>query len=331
MPHQVTIVEAGPNRELCDSFREGFQRLPSFVTERTPKFVVIKPNLCDIATWETGVTTDPTWLTVLAQELRTLWPGIAIKVVESDAISAYRAFRSCDETYDRLGFREIAAAADVELINLSREESWEVGISTFPEPLRIPALLFEDFFFVSVANVKLHPYERFTGVMKNNYGLLPQPDRSALHMRLPEVLFSIYQLCRTDLAILDGRIGLEGKGPIIGRPKRLNRLIMGTDALAVDHVACKLIGLDHKSIPHLKYASRQTNFEVDAIQTAGDTTPNPFVTDNPETNSLIIAKFAVRRFCNRFEKASIKATNVFFKARKNPSGFLRGVLRRLGV
>jgi uncharacterized protein (DUF362 family) len=74
--------------------------------------VIIKPNLCDNAAWETGVTTDPEWIRVLATAIRRHRPEAMIQVVESDAISAYRAFRSADETFDRLEYREVAKAVN---------------------------------------------------------------------------------------------------------------------------------------------------------------------------------------------------------------------------
>jgi uncharacterized protein (DUF362 family) len=251
-----------------------------------------------------------------------------IQVVESDAISAYRAFRSADETFDRLGYREVAKAVGVELVNLSKAPSWEVQVPTFPEPVRIPALFFEDFFFISVANVKLHPYERFTGIMKNNYGLLPQADRTALHMRLPEILFTIYELCRTDLAILDGRIGLEGHGPIIGRPKRWNRVIVGNDALAVDVAACRLIGLNPARVPHLRHACRRLGLRAADLSVTGDQTVEPFVQDDPATPSLIIAKFALRRMLARLEQGLMRATNWAFECRRDPVAFCARIARR---
>jgi len=302
---------------------------PALLPPSIPAHVVIKPNLCDNAAWETGATTDPAWLGVLAQVLRARRPDVAIDVVESDAISAYRAFRSCNETFERLGFVAAAREAGVRLVNLSKEESWETQVPGFPGPIRVPALFFEEFFFISLANVKLHPYERFTGILKNNYGLLPQPDRSGLHVRLPEMLFTLHQLCRTDLAILDGRIGLEGKGPIIGRPKRLNRLVIGNDALAVDQTACRLIGLNPCSVPHLKQTAKRIGQHTDAFRVVGDLTPAPLTSDDPDSTSLIIRKFAIRRFHGKLEKASLRLTTWCFEACHNPLAFFKRLLRRL--
>ena len=53
-------------------------------------------------------------------------------VVESDAVSAYKNYRSCDETYDRLGYREIAIQQDIELVNLSNRSPLKFPWMAFP-------------------------------------------------------------------------------------------------------------------------------------------------------------------------------------------------------
>jgi uncharacterized protein (DUF362 family) len=326
---EVVVSDASPPASLAETFGSILTRSPDLLPDRLPPKVVIKPNLCDNASWETGVTTDPAWLGVLAQELRARRPDVRIQVVEADAISAYRAFRCCDESFDRLGYREAASEFGVELVNLSKTETWEVQVPTFPTPLPIPALFFDDFFFISVANVKLHPYERFTGVLKNNYGLLPECDRTNFHMRLPEILFTLHQLCSTDLAILDGRIGLEGKGPIIGRPRRLNRLIVGNDAVAADQAACRIIGIEPSTVPHLCYAAARAEESSKSASISGNLSVVPFVVDDPDTASLIIRKFGVRRFYAGLERNSQRIISWIFEARRNPWAFLRRVVRRL--
>src|SRR5271157_2578324 len=109
-----------------------------------PRKVVIKPNLCDLVSWEAGVTTDPAWLPLLAAELRAIRPDVQIVVIESDAVSAYKNSRSCDETYDRLGYREVAAQHGIELVNLSKSESIEISMDGIPVPILISELFLEE-------------------------------------------------------------------------------------------------------------------------------------------------------------------------------------------
>src|SRR5580658_9735401 len=105
---KVSVVRLEDHDNLGGGFRFGLEQVPGLLPHALPKQVVIKPNLCDITAWETGVTTDPSWLPVLAAELRSIRSDVEITVVESDAIGAYKTYRSCDETFDRLGYRSVA-------------------------------------------------------------------------------------------------------------------------------------------------------------------------------------------------------------------------------
>ena len=329
METRVLVTDVREKESLQEAFTQALQRLPGLLPQTIPPSVVIKPNLCDAVSWETGVTTDPEWLPVLAQELRRRRPDVDIRVVESDAVSAYKAIRSGDEAFDRLGYREAAVQAGVNLVNLSREPSWEVEIDGLPTPICIPELLLEDFFFISLANVKVHPYERFTGTLKNLFGLLPQQDKSSHHMQLPHALCALYRLCSPDLAILDGRIGLEGKGPILGEVKRLGKLIMGTSGLAVDETACRLIGCPPREVPHLRFTARAVGHDPKTVQVLGNIDPVPFAFDPEGVHKVIVAKFRVRRFHRALEQFSLRATGRWFRAKKNPWRFAKDVCRRL--
>ena len=141
---------------------------------------------------------------------------------ESDAVSAYKSFRSCEETFDRLGFAAAARDAGIELVNLSRRDALEIRLDGIPQPVRIPQLLLEEMYFISIANLKLHGYTRMTGVLKNSIGLLTDAEISSLHPYLSILISRLHKLCTPDLCIIDGRIGLEGSGPIIGRPVRMD-------------------------------------------------------------------------------------------------------------
>src|SRR5271163_738818 len=232
--HKVSAVRVENHDDLAQSFALALQQLPDLLPRALPPQVVIKPNLCDITAWETGVTTDPRWLAILARELRAIRPDVRIRVVESDAISAYKSYRSCDETFDRLGYLSAAHEAGIELVNLSRCDAIEIRLHGISQPVRIPQLLLEEMYFISTANLKLHGYTRMTGILKNTIGLLTDADISSLHPYLSILISRLHRLCSPDLCIIDGRIGLEGSGPILGRPLRMDTLLVGNDALAVD-------------------------------------------------------------------------------------------------
>ena len=73
-PRKVSVVRVEDHAELARGFRLALQQLPGLLPQSLPRQVVIKPNLCDILPWETGVTTDPRWIGILASELRSIRP-----------------------------------------------------------------------------------------------------------------------------------------------------------------------------------------------------------------------------------------------------------------
>ncbi len=326
--HKVCAVRVENHDDLAQGFALALQQLPDLLPRTLPPQVLIKPNLCDITAWETGVTTDPRWLGILARELRAIRPDVRIRVVESDAISAYKSYRSCDETFDRLGYLTAAHEAGIELVNLSRADAIEIRLDGIPQPVRIPQLLLEEMFFISIANLKLHGYTRMTGILKNTMGLLTDAEISSLHSHLSILISRLFRLCSADLCIIDGRIGLEGSGPIMGRPLRMDTILLGTDALAVDAAACRLMGIRTKQVAHLRQTARDAGRNLDAIEIVGDFRPHPFTFDAARIHPAIQAKFANRRLHQRMELFSSRWLDRAFRFRDDPVAFAKGALSR---
>jgi uncharacterized protein (DUF362 family) len=96
--------------------------------------------------------------------------------------------------------------------------------------------------------------------MKNLFGVMPGIaygwPKNVLHVAgIPESILDITAAVAPHLAIIDGIVGMEGDGPIMGTPKRANLLVMGENLPAVDATAARLMGLDPRRIPYLRSAS----------------------------------------------------------------------------
>jgi len=326
---KVASVRIENHDDLARGFQAALELLPELLPATLPPRVVIKPNLCDIAAWETGVTTDPRWISVLASAIRTKRPDAEILVVESDAISAYKTHRSCDETFERLGYVDAARDVGVQLVNLSRADSIEIRLDGIPSTVRIPQLFLEEFFFVSVANLKVHGYTRMTGVLKNSIGLLADAEISSLHPYLSTLISRLALLCPADLCIIDGRIGLEGQGPIIGRPVRMDTLLAGTDAFAVDQAASRLMGIEPKAVPHLRQISKDFRRPLGGFEIVGDFRPKTFAFDGAKSYPSILTKFANRRLHIRLEEFSRRWIDRAYRLKLDPRGFAGGAIQKL--
>jgi uncharacterized protein (DUF362 family) len=96
--------------------------------------------------------------------------------------------------------------------------------------------------------------------MKNLFGIMPGlcygwPKNVLHHQGIAASIVDIATTVRPDLAIVDGIVGMEGDGPIMGTPRRSGLLILGTNLPAVDATAARLIGLEPSRIEYLALAS----------------------------------------------------------------------------
>jgi uncharacterized protein (DUF362 family) len=317
----VTFLDCPDHHDLAGTLNRLRRSNPALLPTSLPRRVLIKPNLCDIVSWEAGVTTDPAWLGVLSDMLRAIRPDVEILVVESDAISAYKTYRSCDETFERLGYTDAARKAGTKLVNLTAEESIEIAMPGIPYPIRIAQLFLEEFYFISIANLKVHPYERMTAILKNSLGLLCDADISFLHAYLSALIAEFHLLCPPDLCIVDGRIGLEGHGPILGDPVATNTIIFSNDALTADSAACKLMQIPVEQVPHLGVVAKALQRSLPAIELPDGIQSRAFAFDAGGGHSSILLKFANRRLHKSSELFTNRWLDRFHRFKREPLKF----------
>ena len=84
-------------------------------------------------------------------------------------------------------------------------------------------------------------------ILKNLFGCILDTKRVKYHKVLPVLLADVYEaIGGIDLAVLDGTYFWRGAG---GSPIRMNTLLVGRDAVAVETVGAALVGLDPQRMP----------------------------------------------------------------------------------
>ena len=96
--------------------------------------------------------------------------------------------------------------------------------------------------------------------MKNLFGLMPGIiygwPKNVLHWAgINECIYDINATVRPEFAIIDGIVGMEGDGPIMGDPINSNVVVMGRSLPAVDATCARIMGINPNKIPYLKRAS----------------------------------------------------------------------------
>ena len=70
-----------------------------------------------------------------------------------------------------------------------------------------------------------------------------------------ESILDINATVKPHLAIIDGIVGMEGDGPIMGTSVQANVLVMGKNLPAVDATSARIMGINPNKIPYLRCAS----------------------------------------------------------------------------
>ena len=104
--------------------------------------------------------------------------------------------------------------------------------------------------FITLPVLKTHATTVFTGALKNQWGCIPRYDRIMLHKHLHELIVEVNRLRPVTLALMDGLVGMQGRGPINGYPIDLNVLLASRDPVALDATGMRLIGLDPLTSQH---------------------------------------------------------------------------------
>jgi len=199
---------------------------------------------------ETGATVDPRVVRALIQWLRACHHPQRIIIAEADAthLSADMAFRA-------LGWKKLFAAWDprIEFLNLSRDNRITVK-TCYGENIEMSELYMKADYLISVAKLKTHSLQKITCTMKNLFGALPEKYKIKYHHHLAEAICAFASARTPNISIIDGLIGMEGKGPVNGVPRVCELLIAGTDMVATDIHCAKLMGFRFSAVPHIREA-----------------------------------------------------------------------------
>lgn len=219
--------------------------------------VVIKPNLVDFVP-RRPCFTAPEVVTGLVRHLRDI---VRVKsVVIAEGMTFRRDARAA---LIETGYQSLLDRERIEFVDLNYDDLVPIplrGGYTGLDKLFIARTVVEADALISVPKLKTHHWTEISASIKNLFGIVPGVKygfpKNTLHMRglsasLAELLDALPTPHR--FALVDGIIGMEGDGPLFGSAAASGVLIGGSDFLAVDATAARLIGLDPQSIGYLGF------------------------------------------------------------------------------
>jgi uncharacterized protein (DUF362 family)/Pyruvate/2-oxoacid:ferredoxin oxidoreductase delta subunit len=223
---------------------------------RGAKFALLKPNFVAGRPAQTGSTTSFALLKAVAEEVHAC--GAEPVLCEIPGTEFDR-----EATYSILGVERFCAENGIRIVRVDPEGGEQDWIELRPagakrlRRLHVPRFL-QEACFINLPVLKTHVVSTMTLAMKNPMGILPRPDRRAMHtLGIDQCIVDMNRSIKPDLTIVDGSVGQDGEGPLYGEKADLQVLVAGRDSLAVDLACCQLVGIQPRAIPHLRLALEQ--------------------------------------------------------------------------
>ena len=127
----------------------------------------------------------------------------------------------------------------------------------YPEGIQIPTF-FSGKNIIHLPTMKCHIYTTTTGAMKNAFGGLLSTRRhythSVIHQTLVDLLAIQQEIHPGIFTVMDGTFCGNGPGPRTMIPVEKGLILAGSDSVAIDAVAAKIMGFDPMMIDYIRIA-----------------------------------------------------------------------------
>ena len=169
------LVMVSKGKDPFQTTKQVLQKFP--LPDLKGKKVLIKPNAARLASPGEGVTTHPGVVEATIDHLKEKGAG---KIVIGEScifgVNAQEAFRVT-------GMKEISEKRKVELIDLDQRSPMEIAIpgGRVIKKIKVPALLKEFDFIISIPVMKTHMHTQVTLSIKNMKGLLWRREKARFH------------------------------------------------------------------------------------------------------------------------------------------------------
>jgi uncharacterized protein (DUF362 family) len=247
------LPAANYEQDLSDVVHRGLSLLRMDVRG---KRVLLKPNLVE---YEPGrsINTHPALVAGAAQAF--LQAGAASVVVGEGP--GHR--RDIEYLLVATGLYDALRDIRVPFVDLNHDDVRVVPLAsrfTALSELALPVALLQADLVVSMPKLKTHHWAGMTCSLKNLFGAVPGAvygwPKNLLHFRgIDNSILDLAATVRPGFAIVDGIVGMEGDGPIMGTARPVGCLIMGSDLVAVDGTSARVMGLRPERVDYLRTAA----------------------------------------------------------------------------
>jgi len=285
--YQVAIIACPSynDKKLLDAINMGWQKTKPPIVKN--KKVVIKPNLVEFSV-KRPINTDVRLVKTLVLFLK----GLGAREVIIAEGPGHR--RDTEAVWKKAGYFDLKNELDIPLIDLNYDDLRIIKTVSYKDSLiknlYLPKTILSADIIISVPKMKTHHWVGVTLSLKNMIGVVPGIKygwpKNIIHWnKIERSIVEINATIPTHYTIVDGIMGMEGDGPIMGSPKKVGTLVMGNNALAVDATSARVMGLEPNKINYFQTAQENrlgslkeediilTSSEIEAFKTDFDLEP----------------------------------------------------------
>ena len=228
------------------------------------KTILLKPNLLGAFNPELAVTTHPKIIEAIIKIL--IKDNKKILLGDSPGGSV-----SINKVWEKTGIKEIASQYPIELVKFNQSVEKIPGKNDF---IYLSSYLSQADAIINIPKLKTHSLVKYTGAVKNLYGLIPGLKKSDYHRKyanpkaFSEFIASFYNLIKDKVTynIMDGIIGMEGEGPSSGTTRNFGLLIASQSAAGLDYIATGILGFNPAKLLIVSKSLEYENLSPQALQ-----------------------------------------------------------------
>jgi uncharacterized protein (DUF362 family) len=222
-------------------------------------------NLLSASDPQKAITTHPAFMNAIIQEVM----DRGGKVLIADSPGGLYTEGSLKKAYRETGILEVAEETGAELNYDTRSHKVKHPDGRFLKSFNFCDYIDECDIKIAVPKIKTHMFCGLTCASKIMFGVVPGTEKVRYHTRFlntldfSRMLHDLTDACEMDLFLVDGIIGMEGKGPARGDSRQVGTILSGKDPRKLDLYISRMVGLDPKKLPVMKAAQVDGLIEFD--------------------------------------------------------------------
>lgn len=213
--------------------------------------ILLKPNLLTNLPPERGVTTHPSLIRAVAEQVKGL--GAIPFLGDSPGGTG-------------LNYETVLRTTGMKGIGIPVVSFEGKGMRKFSnpggkiDPIYISNVVLDFDMIINIPKLKTHELTLMTCGIKNMFGCVPGFHKVRYHMEAPnpddfsESLVDLFERIVPAVTVIDAVVAMEGQGPTNGKLRPLGLIIASKDTVAADAVCSKIMGFDNLEITMTRIA-----------------------------------------------------------------------------